>query len=123
MWRVIEKRFKRETKFWLSKSGNFDKHVDFLTSRILGRFSDLYDSAELKEALDVFKSDPDAGVDKIFGALEVALQKKFQFEMSKGQRILNAHNDGSRQMQDMGNGQINVPSENDASKTYTVDMT
>ena len=123
MWKVIERRFKRETRFWLSKSGNFDKHVDFLTGRILGKFSDSYDSAELKEALDVFKSDPDTGVDRIFAVLEVALQRKFQFEMSKGKRILDAHNDGSSEMQDMGNGQITVPSENDSSKTYTVDLT
>ena len=123
MWRLIERRFKRETRFWLSKSGNSDKHVDFLTSRILGKFSDAYDSGELKDALDVFKSDPDTGVDRIFGALEDALQRKFQFEMDKGRRILNAHNDGSSEMQDMGNGQITVPSENDPNKAYTVDLT
>ena len=123
MWKIIEKRFKRETRFWLSKSGNFDKHVDFLTSRILGKFSDSYDSDKLKDALDVFKSDPDAGVDRIFGVLEDALQEKFELEMDKGQRILNAHNDGISEMQDVGNGQITVPSENDSSKTYTVDMT
>ena len=123
MWRVIERRFKSETKFWLSKPGNFDKHVEFLTGRILGRFSDSYDSAELKEALDVFRSDPDAGVDRIFGVLEDALQRKFQFEMSKGERILNAHNDGSSEMRDMGNGRITVPSETDSGKTYTVDLT
>ena len=61
MWKVIEKRFKRETRFWLSKSGNFDKHVDFLTSRILGRFSDAYDNDELKEALDILKEDKSYG--------------------------------------------------------------
>jgi len=33
------------------KTGNYDKHVEFLTSRILGRFSDCYDDAELTEAL------------------------------------------------------------------------
>ena len=123
MWKVIEKRFKRETRFWLSKSGNFDKHVDFLTSRVLGRFSDYYDRAMLKEALDIFKSDPDTGVDRIFGVLGNALQRKFQFEMDKGKRILNAHNDGSSEMRDMGDGRITVPSENDSSKTYTVDLT
>jgi len=123
MWKVIEKRFKRETQFWLSKSGNFDKHVDFLTSRILGRFSDAYDSDKLKEALDVFKNDPDAGVDRIFGVLADALQHKFDLEMEKGQRILNSHNDGNSEMQDMGNGQITVPSENNSGKTYAVDLT
>jgi len=51
VWKVIERRFKEETKFWLSKPGNFDKHVEFLTNRILGRFSDCYDDAELTEAL------------------------------------------------------------------------
>ena len=123
MWKVIEKRFKRETKFWLSKSGNFDKHVDFLTSRILGKFSDSYDSAKLKEALDVFKSDPDSGVDRIFAVLEDALHRKFQLEMDKGKRILKAHNDGISEMRDMGNGHITVPSENDSGKTYAVDLT
>ena len=123
MWGVIEKRFVRETRFWLSKSGNFNKHVDFLTSRILGKFSDLYDSGELKDALDIFRSDPDTGADRIFAVLEEALKKKFQFEMDKGKRILNAHNDGNSEMQDMGNGQITVPSENDSGKTYTVDLT
>ena len=123
MWKVIEKRFKRETRFWLLKSGNFDKHVDFLTSRILGRFSDSYDSAKLKDALDVFKSDPDAGVDMIFAVLDDALQRKFQLEMDKGRRILKAHNDGMSEMRDMGNGQITVPSENDSGKAYTVDLT
>ena len=123
MWKVIEKRFKRETKFWLSKSGNFDKHVDFLTSRILGKFSDSYDSAKLKEALDVFKSDPDAGFDRIFAVLEGTLQRKFQLEMDKGKRILKAHNDGISEMRDMGNGHITVPSENDSGKTYAVDLT
>ena len=123
MWKVVERRFKRETRFWLLKSGNFDKHVDFLTSRILGKFSDSYDSGELKDALDVFKSDPDTGINRIFGVLETALQRKFQFEMEKGKRILKAHNDGISEMQDMGNGQITVPSENDSSKTYTVDLT
>ena len=123
MWKVIEKRFKRETKFWLSKSGNFDKHADFLTSRILGKFSDSYDSAKLKEALDVFKSDPDAGFDRIFAVLEGTLQRKFQLEMDKGKRILKAHNDGISEMRDMGNGRITVPSENDSGKTYTVDLT
>ena len=123
MWKLIEKRFKKETKFWLSKSGNFDKHADFLTNRILGRFSDSYDVAEFTGALETFKSDPDAGVDRIFDALKVALQRKFEFEMQKGQRILNAHRDGSAEMRDLGNGRIAVPSENDSSKTYTVDMT
>ncbi len=123
MWKVIEKRFKSETRFWLSKSGNFDKHVDFLTSRILGRFSAYYDSGELKEALDVFKSDPDSGIDRIFAVLEDALQRKFQLEMEKGRRILKAHNDGISEMRDMGNGRITVPSENDSSKAYTVDLT
>jgi len=123
MWRVIEKRFKRKTRFWLSKSGNFDKHVDFLTGRILGKFSDSYDSAKLKEALDIFKSDPDTSVDRIFAVLEDALHQKFQFEMDKGQRILSAHNDRSSEMRDMGNGRITVPSENDSGRTYTVDLT
>ena len=123
MWKIIEKRFKRETKFWLLKSGNFDKHVDFLTSRVLGKFSDSYDSDKLKDALDVFKSDPDAGVDRIFAVLEDALEQKFDFEMDKGQRILNAHNDGNSEMQDLGNGQITVPSENNSDKTYAVDLT
>ena len=122
MWKVVENRFKRGTLFWLSKSGNFDKHVEFLTNRILGRFSDSYDSSELKEALDVFKNDPDTGVDKIFAVLETALQQKFQFEMDKGKRILNAHNDGNSEMRDMDNGRITVPSENDSGKTYTVDL-
>ena len=106
MWNVIQKRFKRETKFWLPKSGNFDKHVDFLSSRILGRFSDSYDSDELKDALDVFKSDPDTGIDRIFTVLDDALQRKFQLEMEKGRRILKAHNDGISEMRDMGNGRI-----------------
>jgi cobaltochelatase CobS len=123
VWKVIERRFKEATRFWLAKSGNFDKHVDFLKSKILGRFSDSYDSAELAEALDTFKSDPDAGTDRIFETLKMALERKFQFEMGKGQRILNAHEDGSAEMQDMGNGQIAVPSENDSGKTYTVDLT
>ncbi len=123
MWKVIEKRFKEQTKFWLSKPGNFDKHVDFLTNRILGRFSGAYDSTGLKRALETFKSDSDAGVEKIFHALKTALERKFQFEMGKGERILNAHRDGSAEMQDLGNGQIVVPSENDPSKTYTVDLT
>ena len=123
MWKVIEKRFRKETKFWLSKPGNFDKHVEFLTNRILGRFSDSYDDVELTEALDIFKSDPDTGIRRIFDTLETALQGKFQFEVQKGQRILNAHNDGSSEMQDMGNGQIIVPSETDSGKTYTVDLT
>ena len=123
MWKVIEKRFKRATRFWLSKSGNFHKHVDFLTSRVLGKFSDSYDSGELEEALDAFKNDPDTGVDRIFAVLKDALQQKFQFEMDKGKRILDAHNDGTAEMQDMGNGQITVPSENDSGKTYTVDLT
>ena len=59
MWRLIEKRSKKETKFWLSKPGNFDKHVDFLENRILGRFSDFYNSAELSEALETFKTEKD----------------------------------------------------------------
>ena len=120
---MIEKRFKEQTKFWLSKSGNFDKHVDFLKSRILGRFSDHYDVAELEEALETFKDDPDVGVDRIFDALKAALERKFEFEMGKGQRILSAHKDGSAEMRDSGNGQIAVPSENDSSKTYAVDLT
>jgi len=123
VWKVIEKRFREQTRFWLSKAGNHDKHVDFLTNRILGKFSDSYDDVELTEALDVFKDDPDTGINRIFDVLEDALRRKFQFEMDKGQRILNAHNDGSREMMDMGNGQITVPSENDSSKTYTVDLT
>lgn len=123
MWKLIEQRFKQQTKFWLSKAGNFDKHVDFLKKRILGRFSDSYDAAELAEALDTFKSDPDTGVDRIFDALKVALERKFQFEMQKGGRILSVHNTGSAEMQDLGNGQIGVPSESNASKTYTVDLT
>lgn len=122
MWKMIEKRFKQATKFWLSKKGNFDKHVDFLKKRILGRFSDSYDGAELAKALDAFKDDPDVGVDRIFDALKIALERKFEFEMQKGRRILDAHNNGNAQMKDLGNGQIEVPSENDHSKTYTVDL-
>jgi len=123
MWKVIEKRFKEQTKFWLSKPGNFQKHVDFLKSRILGKFSDSYDDAELTEALDIFRSDPDMGIHRIFGTLETALQRKFQFETRKGQRILSAHKDGNSEMQDMGNGRITVPSETNSNKTYTVDLT
>ena len=122
VWKLVEQRFKEKTKFWLAKSGNFDKHVDFLKSKILGRFSDAYDAAALAEALDAFKSDPDTGVDRIFDVLEIALERKFQFEMQKGGRILDAHNSGSAEMRDLGNGQIGVPSENDPSKTYTVDL-
>jgi len=123
VWKVIEKRFKEQTKFWLTKPGNYDKHVEFLISRILGRFSDSYDDAELTEALDIFKSDPDTGIRRIFDTLETALQEKFQFEVRKGQRILSAHNDGSSEMGDMGDGRITVPSETDSGKTYTVDLT
>jgi cobaltochelatase CobS len=123
VWKLIEKEFKEQTKLWLSKPGNFDKHVDFLEKRILGRFSDSYDKAELAEALETFKGDQDTGVERIFGALKTALERKFQFEMQKGQRILNAHRGGSREMKDLGNARITVPSENDHSKTYTVDLT
>jgi len=122
VWKVIERRFKEQTKVWLSKSGNFDKHVDFLKSKILGRFSDAYDAAELAEALDAFKSDPDAGVERIFDVLKMALERKFQFETQKGGRILATHNNGSGEMKDLGNGQIAVPSENDSGKTYAVDL-
>jgi len=123
VWTLVEKRFKEQTRFWLNKPGNFNKHVDFLKHRILGKFSDSYDSAELAEALETFKSDPDAGVDRIFDALKAALERKLQFETQKGQRILEAHNNGSAKMLDSGNGEIAVPSENDANKTYTVDLT
>ncbi len=123
MWKVIERQFKERTKLWLSKPGNFDKHVDFLEHRILGRFSDSYDSAELGQALEEFKKDKDTGVDRVFDALKMALERKFQFEVEKGGRILSAHNSGSREMKDLGNGCISVPSENTAGKTYTVDLT
>jgi len=122
VWKLVERRFKEQTRFWLSKSSNFDKHVEFLKHRVLGRFSDAYDSVELAEALDIFKSDPDAGVERIFDALRGALERKCQFETQKGQRILDAHNNGNAKMQDSGNGRIAVPSENDANKTYTVDL-
>jgi len=122
VWKVIEGRFKEQTRFWLNKTGNFNKHVEFLKHRILGRFSDSYDSAELAEALETFKRDPDAGVDRIFDVLKTALERKLQFETQKGQRILDAHNNGNAKMLDSGNGQVAVPSENDANKTYTVNL-
>jgi MoxR-like ATPase len=123
VWKRIEKRFKEKTRFWLSKTGNFDKHADFLIGRLLGKFSDCYDKAEFTEALQLFRADPDAGIERIFSVMETALEGKFQFEMSKGERILKAHRDGSREMQDMGNGQVIVPSENSPNKTYLVDLT
>jgi cobaltochelatase CobS len=123
VWKLVEKRFKEQTKLWLSKPGNFDKHVDFLEKGILGKFSDSYDKAELAQALETFKGDQDTGVERIFDALKTALEGKLQFEMQKGQRILNAHRGGSREMKDLGNGHITVPSENDHSKTYNVDLT
>jgi len=123
VWKLVERRFKEQTRFWLLKPGNFDKHVEFLKHRVLGRFSDAYDSAELAEALETFKSDQDAGVDRIFDALKAALERKLQFETQKGQRILEAHNNGNAKMLDSGNGRVAVPSENDAGKTYTVDIT
>jgi len=123
VWNVIEKRFKEQTKFWLSKTGNFDKHVDFIKTRVLGKFSGSYDNTGLTEALDMFKQDPDAGTEKIFAVLKSALEKKFQFEIDKGERILATHRGGSRLMKDMGNGCIAVPSENVGGKAYTVDLT
>ena len=123
MWKILEKRLKEATRFWLAKPGNFQKHADYLTNRILGRFSDSYDSAEFSEALETFKSDPDAGTDRIFQVLETALDRKFQAETLKGQRIINAHRDGSREMQDLGNGCVRVPSEFDVDKIYKVDLT
>jgi len=123
VWNIIEKRFKEQTKFWLSKTGNFDKHVDFIKTRVLGKFADAYDNSELTRALDEFKQNQDAGVDRIFEVLKTALEKKFRFEMDKGERILVTHRDASRLMKDMGNGCIAVPSENDGGKSYTVDLT
>ncbi len=123
MWKLIERRFKEQTKLWLSKPGNFDKHVDFLEKRILGKFSDSYDKAEPAETLETFRGDQDTGVERMFDVLETALEEKFQFEMQKGQKLLNAHRGGSREMKDPGNARIEVPSENDHSKTYTVDLT
>ena len=123
MWKRIERQFKEKTRFWLTKTGNFDKHADFLTNRLLGKFSDSYDSEELTEALQVFKADPDAGMDRIFSVLETALERKFQFEMKKGEKVLRAHRNGSSEMIDLENGQIAVPSENSSDKTYLVDLT
>ena len=85
MWKLIERRFRKATKLWLSKPGNMRKHVDFLEKKILNRFSDSYNSSALSEALDTFKDDPDAGTDRIFSVLEKALQAKFRFEMKKGE--------------------------------------
>jgi hypothetical protein len=123
VWKDVEKSFKEQTKFWLSKTGNFHTHVDFLKTRILGKLSGSYDNAELAKALDEFKSDPDAGVEKIFQALKTALEGKFQQEVDKGKRILAAHRNGSEEMTDTGNGCIVVPSESKRGKTYTVDLT
>ncbi len=123
MWKLIEKRFKEATLHWLSKPGNFQKHADYLTTRVLGGLSDAYDSAEFLEALEAFKSDPHAGVERIFQALKKALEQKFGVETIKGMRILDAHRDGSREMKDLGNGCVKVPSEFDVDKAYKVDLT
>jgi MoxR-like ATPase len=122
MWQDLENRFKEETRRWLSKGGNFQKHVNYLTKTLLKGLSHLYDQDGLGEALEAFKSDPDEGVKLIYDCLKDALREKYDREREKGERILQAYRTGTLRIERISGDTVEVESETTRGKLYRVDL-
>ena len=117
----LEGRFKEETRRWLLKRGNFQKHINYLTKTLLKGLSDLYDQDKLNEAIETFRSDPDEGVKLIYDCLKDALEEKYKRERAKGERILRAYRTGKLQIERTGDI-VGVESETTKGKIYRVNL-
>jgi len=117
----LEGRFKEETRRWLLKRGNFQKHINYLTKTLLKGLSDLYDQDKLNEAIETFRSDPDEGVKLIYDCLKDALEEKYKREKEKGERILRAYRTGRLQIERTGDI-VEVESETTKGKIYRVNL-
>lgn len=116
----LESRFKERTKEWLKK--DFLKHTNYLENVVLRGMDSIYQVDAYQQALETFKDDPDTGVEKIYDCLKEALKEKHKKEMEKGERIVQAYNNGNLEIEQTAPDLIDVESETKAGKMYTVNL-
>lgn len=116
----LESRFKEKAKIYLKKDP--EKHANYLENVVLKGLDTVYQVDDFERSLEIFKGEPDKGVDLIYDCLEEALKEKHTKEMEKGERILEAYNSDELEIQKTDHDSVSVESESTKGKTYTVEL-
>ncbi len=119
---LVEASFLAQSKIYFQQEDNFDAHADYLRNSILRKYRSEYDINKFNAAIDVARTDIDAGVTQLFYAVQGALRKMLDEQIQKGQELVGSYQNGKLVLQDQGNRQTRVQSERGNNILYHVDL-
>ena len=119
---LVEASFLAQSKIYFQQEDNFDAHADYLRNGILRKYRSEYDINKFNAALDVARTDIDAGVTQLFYVVQGALRKMLDEQIKKGQELVGSYQNGKLVLQDQGNRKTRVQSERGNNILYHVDL-